>query len=184
MTNSSNPVNHQGDWLRREGVPALTPEQAADHVAVESVLNRFCHGLEAKDSRWFAALFAEDGRITLDSDSASGEIAGRARIESWHSERFARLERESLFRRHQVVVPVVNIEGDRAELIAYLTSDAMQFEDSRIHIQMGRYEASFLRTPEGWRIEALRELLFFEYRANEHQYHLNGREALQAAGRA
>ena len=178
MINPKSPVNYNSGWLTSEGVTVLSEAEASACDTIEQMFNRFCQMFDADDAKGFSALFTPDATAEFDSDTAAGVIRGREAIAAWHHRHRQAQKKDGHFYRHQVLVPVINVSGDNAELLAYLTADALQYSDQHIHVDMGRYEAKLRRTPEGWQIAALQELLFFGFHCNEQVYHESGREAL------
>lgn len=118
-------------------------QQLVDVRAVEQVFVTYFDRVDAKDSEGAAALFAEDARIEI---MTGRQIAGRAA--------FARTLRAVLDQyvrtSHHLSNVRVTVDGDRAELVAYVDAVHRMVEDGRIWQLWARIVDVLERRDEGW----------------------------------
>lgn len=174
------------EWLLSEGVPALSPEEAADHVAIEQTLNRFCSLVDRDEPEALFALFAPDIRLKLDSeapDATEPVVArGMPSVRQWHEAHRARQKTAGHFYRRQLLVPVIHVEKEAAQVFAYLTLDRWDKQQDRILITMGRVEFGVTRAPDKsrWLIDSWTQTLHFTHQAAPHVWLFNGKQELKA----
>jgi 3-phenylpropionate/cinnamic acid dioxygenase small subunit len=123
----------------------MQTEDIADHFAIHNVLFRYAHALDDRDSPLLRTCFTEDavcevGTTLTGIDSivafAEGVLSGFDVTQ------------------HLIANPRCMIDGDRAESVCDLQAQHISrgAPAGERYVIGGRYEDSFERTPEGWRI--------------------------------
>lgn len=122
-----------------------------DIVAIEQVLNRYCHMLDRGDVDEVVELFTEDA-VLIPEYEGTGEHAGRARVRSWYENYARTVVDTTVGLRHRISTPMIEVTGDTARAVCYLDADAVGRASGKRSLTGGRYEDELRRTPEGWRI--------------------------------
>lgn len=117
-----------------------------DRADVARVLATFCARVDEYDIDAVAQVFTEDCTVDY-GPGRGGPQSGRARVA-------ARIARgQSQFRRthHQLGQSLVDIHGDRAHAVTYVTAWHEENDDSISEVRL-RYVDELTRTPSGWLI--------------------------------
>ena len=150
------------------------PDQpVADQLAIQSLLNQYCHVVDRGTVDEIAALFAEDA--ILRPLHEGGEIfEGRAAIRAWFESYDKRVRAAQRYRRHRNSVPFVTVDGDAATAECYLDSSAVMIAEGVINVSAGRYEDKLVKVDGRWFfkdrtiiINHIHAIAPFESRSNE-----------------
>jgi ketosteroid isomerase-like protein len=142
---------------RQEGgavpIRSLSPEQAADHVAIVDTIHAYSHAIDDKDLDLFLDCFTEDGvwtyRTGAEADP-SFRIQGRAALADWYAghHRAFPLGREN----HMTLHTRVTLDGDRARATSFYFVVRDYPDGLRVNTT-GRYLDELVRCEDGaWRI--------------------------------
>jgi 3-phenylpropionate/cinnamic acid dioxygenase small subunit len=111
-----------------------TDTLARDRDEIVQLLHRYNHALDGGDSAAFSALFTADAVFSMPHE----DIVGNAAITEWGKHVAGTV--------HVVANPVVQLDGDRAEVRAYfLTLQGVSISST------GTYRDDLTRTPDGWK---------------------------------
>lgn len=123
---------------------ANTPD-FADWLAICNVKADYCRLLDTKDWDGFAQLFTSD--LVMDTVEAGGEV-------TTDCESFVGSLREMLAEvktAHQVHSPLVEIDGDTADVI-WAMQDRLIWPGGNTMTGYGHYTELYRRTGQGWKI--------------------------------
>jgi len=128
----------------------MTERTLADRAAIADLLHAYCRALDEMDLGAIPALFTEDCVVSygprLESRGATQLAADLSRLWRWR--------RTS----HHLSNIVVRVDGDRAEAESYVLA-WHEAPDGRTATLFGQYRDRLLRTAEGWRIAARRQVM-------------------------
>lgn len=117
---------------------------------IENTLNRYALGYDDGDLAMVKNTFTSEAVLTLRvADGALvGPFEGREAIvnmmrEASHS--------QSDQRRHITTNVIIDVEGDRAESVSYLTIFSAQ-DGTLTALSMGKYEDELVHTEAGWKL--------------------------------
>ena len=131
-----------------------------DIVAIEQLLNRYCHKLDAGDVPAVVALFAEDAVLIPEYES-SGEHSGRAAIEAWYSNYGRQVVAGTSGLRHKISTAMIDVDGDSAQSVCYLDADGMDPSSGARTLSGGRYEDKLVRRDGVWLISERRIIVLY-----------------------
>jgi hypothetical protein len=136
----------------------MTPEQAADRVALRALVEEYAWMADTFDYQGYAALFTADATFAVRAPGADEpfvRIAGHeALMQALHAnDRFAQTF-------HAVHNHRCEVDGDQASGVTYCVARHHVEADSTVIITPLRYHDTYLRTPnDGWRFGS-RDLRF------------------------
>ena len=125
----------------------MTEFHTPDEVAVWQLLCRYSHTLDRGDIADVVDLFHPQATLILPPNPpAEGHPAIRRLYDDWR-----RTAREpTVWLRHRIDTPFINIEGDRAKGVCYLTADFLLRKKNRVQAMAGRYEDEMVRHEGRW----------------------------------
>jgi len=124
-------------------------------VAIEQLLNRYCHKLDQGDVEAVVALFADDAVLIPEYDG-SGEHAGRDAIRAWYSNSGRTVVAAARGLRHKISTAAIEIDGDEASSACYLDADSIDVRSGRRSLAGGRYLDRLVRRDGQWLIKERR----------------------------
>jgi ketosteroid isomerase-like protein len=133
-----------------------------DRVDITDVLYRYSSSVDKLDYEGVRSTLADD----LWAQYGNGEpVTGGDTVAAWIAEATATI----IWQHHQLSVYHVDIEGDRATALSYLTSHQVFTDDpDSAKILVARYHDELRRTPAGWKISRrVMEILWGESRADD-----------------
>jgi uncharacterized protein (TIGR02246 family) len=126
-----------------------------DIVAIEQVLNRYCHKLDRGDVPAVVALFAEEA-VLIPEYEGTGPHEGRNAIQAWYTRYNAQTTAGTRGLRHKISTAMIAVNGDTAESVCYLDADSVDPETGARSLAGGRYEDKLVRRDGGWLISERR----------------------------
>jgi ketosteroid isomerase-like protein len=126
-----------------------------DLIAIEQLLNRYCHRLDRGDVSGVMALFTDDA-VLVPEYEAGGEHAGRAAVEAWYNRYASSVVAGARGLRHTISTAMIDVDGDRATSVCYLDADSVSADTGRRTLVGGRYEDELRRDGGVWRISRRR----------------------------
>lgn len=120
-----------------------------DIVAIQQLLNHYCHRLDGGDTEAVVALFAEDA-VLIPEYEGSGEHAGRAAIRAWYSNYSRRVVAATRGLRHKISTAAIEVNGDEAHSACYLDADSVDPGSGRRSLVGGRYLDRLVRREGRW----------------------------------
>ncbi len=126
------------------------PDQpVADHLAVLSCLNQYCHLVDRGEVDEIAALFAEDA-VLRPLYQGETPVTGRAAIRAWFQNHDDEIRAGRRHRRHKITSPFVKIDGDEASAWCYLDSSTVIIATNLMQVSAGRYEDKLVKVQGTW----------------------------------
>ncbi len=126
----------------------------ADRAAIEELLARYCHSVDAARADLFAGLFTEDAVL----ETPVGKAQGIAEIREWFDGRLALRQEEIQVRHLSLSVLLAQIEPDRirARSTLFYTWETLEIPREVSVKSTVLYEDVARRTSSGWRFESRR----------------------------
>ena len=126
-----------------------------DVIAIEQVLNRYCHKLDVGDVDAVVALFTEDG-VLIPEYEGTGEHAGREAIRAWYTNYGRQVSARASGLRHKISTAMIEVEGDTATSLCYLDADSVDSSTGKRSLAGGRYLDRLERRGGVWLIRERR----------------------------
>jgi hypothetical protein len=123
---------------------------AADITAIEQLLYRYCHAVDTGSPDDVAALFAE--AAVLDPAYTGGaKVHGRAAIRQWYVDYQKNTRGAVDHLRHVVSTPQIDVAGDEARSVCYLTANSISKANGQASWTAGAYHDRLVRENGAWR---------------------------------
>jgi uncharacterized protein (TIGR02246 family) len=122
-----------------------------DVIAIEQLLNRYCHKLDGGDVAAVMALFADDA-VLLPEYEGSERYQGREAIEAWYRRYSTRAGESVRGLRHKISTAMIDVDGDHARSVCYLDADSVDPSTGARSLAGGRYEDELVRRDGVWLI--------------------------------
>lgn len=148
--------------LNAAAIDEATVQALVDRIAITDVLHTYSSAVDRFDSDGVRGALADD----IWAKYGNGDpVEGGDKLASWIAEATASI----IWQHHQLSVYHVEIDGDHAKTISYLTSHQVFREDpDAAAILVARYHDELKRTEDGWKIsKRVMELLWGESRADD-----------------
>ena len=124
-------------------------EPSKDCIAVWQVLCRYCHYVDRRSMSDVAGLFHPEAEFIFPPNPpAAGREAILESLEEW--DKTAR--RPTAWLRHRIDTPMIEVDGDRATSVCYMTADFLLEKKNSVQALIGRYEDEFIRYEGRWMI--------------------------------
>ncbi len=115
-----------------------------DHIAIQQLVARYNHAIDGGDGAAYADAFVDDGVL----DAGPLQVEGRAALQAF-ADTFAGSVRAP---RHVVANLVIDGEGDRAELRAYVQLYSLDGDPPRQEVRAsGIYTDTLVKRDGEWR---------------------------------
>lgn len=127
-----------------------TDQDARDRLNVSDTLYRYCSTIDQKDYSGLRAVFTEDARMRFSANGVWNDwIEGADAIVAWVDKTTV----GQAMQHHLLSVYHVDVEGDQASILAYLTSHQSTADNPNQVLQMSsRYRDRLRRAGDGWLI--------------------------------
>ena len=128
----------------------MTTQDAADHLEIIQVIQRYVKAIDEKRFDVLASVFTEDAELVY--------LVGKQLIEASMKTAEATFKAflwKCFWTSHLVSDPTIELMGDRARASSRLTATHVQIRDDgsrNVWIVSGVYEDEFVREARGWRI--------------------------------
>lgn len=131
----------------------LSTQEVADRIEIQDLIARYGRAVDRSDWDALDEIFTPDASI--DYTAMGGIQGGVGEIKEYLPEALSVFVRTQ----HMMGVPVIEIQGDRAraETSCHNPMVLRDGDDPQLMVCGLWYHESFVRTPDGWRIEDLRE---------------------------
>jgi len=147
--------------LNPAAVDETTVHALVDRLAITDVLNTYSSAVDRFDSAAVRGVLADD----IWAKYGNGDpVEGGDTLAAWIAEATATI----VWQHHQLSVYHVELDGDHAKTLSYLTSHQVFSGDSAAKILVARYHDELRRTDDGWKIsKRVMELLWGESREDD-----------------
>jgi ketosteroid isomerase-like protein len=123
---------------------------SADITAIEQVLYRYCFAVDTGTPDDVAALFAETA--VLDPTYTGGaKVHGRAAIRQWYVDYQKNTRAAVDHLRHVVSNPQIDLSGDTATAVCYLTANSLAKGSGQASWTAGAYRDRLVKEGGAWR---------------------------------
>jgi SnoaL-like protein len=138
---------------------AITDEEAADRLAIRELIDAYAHFADRRQPEAQAALYADDGRTLVYTDSGASEPAQVLTGRAEHVEGFRTLSQYTATM-HFNGQSSINLDGDQATGETYTLAHHLLDTDAgrTLLVMFIRYEDRFVKREGTWRF-AERKLL-------------------------
>jgi len=109
-----------------------------DIIAIEQVLNDYCHRVDRGTAREVSELFSPDAVLKPYFDD-NYDVNGRSEIERWYGHYMENFRGHIRHLKHMIVSPVINILESQANSVCYFLASAVNNETDRGFSATGTY---------------------------------------------
>lgn len=138
---------------------------AADVIAIQQVLHRYCHVVDRGTVDEVAALFHPDA-VLLPAYESDKRYEGREAIRGWYANYDNTLRSGVKFLRHKIESPVIDVSGDEAVSTCYLDADAITASTDKPMIVFGRYDDRFVKDGGRWYFKERKIITYYSLAAD------------------
>ena len=128
---------------------------ANDHREIEQTLARYCHRVDRGTAKEVAALFAHDAILSPHFDGPY-EVYGREGIRGWYAFYHQTLRASVTTLKHLIHSTMIDVEGDVATSVCYLTAYFIKKEDKTAYQVQGTYHDTLVRDGDSWLFQTRR----------------------------
>ncbi|MFM7118774.1 MAG: nuclear transport factor 2 family protein [Gammaproteobacteria bacterium] len=129
-----------------------------DCVAIEQLLNHYCHKLDRGDIDAVVAMFTEDAVLRPDYEG-TGPHVGRAAIRAWYTRYGTQTLGAVRSLRHKISTAMIDVDGVYATSVCYLDADSVNLTTGKRSLAGGRYEDRLQRVDGSWLLAERRILI-------------------------
>ncbi len=156
---------------------AYTTDSAADVVAIQQLLARYCHWLDSdtSDAQCIVELFASDGAVwpAYEGDTLH---RGHEAIHAWYSRYLAASRSGSKLRRHLISSMRIEVEGSRGWAFSMLDAHGVQLAGNQLRFYAGAYEDDLVKVGGRWFFQQRRISLDYSWAAPAYELCRNGKQ--------
>ncbi len=126
-----------------------------DLAAIKQTLAAYCHRVDRGTADEVAALFAEDAVLSPYYDGEY-DVHGRDAIRGWYAFYHANLGASVRHLKHLVHSILIDVDGDAATSVCYLTAYFITKHDGTAYQAQGTYHDTLVRDGEHWLFQTRR----------------------------
>ena len=120
-----------------------------DIAAIKQTLASYCHRVDRGTATEVAELFAEDAILSPHHDGEY-EVYGRDGIREWYAFYHQTLGASVTNLKHLIQSIMIEVDGDSASSVCYLTAYFISKEDKTAYQVHGTYHDTLVRSGEQW----------------------------------
>lgn len=120
-----------------------------DLAAIKQTLASYCHRVDRGSADEVAALFAEDAILSPYYDGHY-DVYGRDAIRSWYAFYHQTLRAGVEHLKHLIHSIMIDVDGDAASSVCYLTAYFIKKEDHTAYQVQGTYYDTLVREGQEW----------------------------------
>ncbi len=127
----------------------MTPDEIRDRTEITDVLYRYAVAIDTKDYDLLESVFTRDA--TIDYNVERGTKLPFPEMKEWLRQALRMFSTTH----HSIANPLIEIDGDSARSVCYLTAAHVQLThegETNYAVLHGHYSDRLVRTSEGWRI--------------------------------
>ena len=124
-------------------------------IAIKQTLAQYCHRVDRGTASEVAALFAEDAVLQPRYDG-DYDVRGRAAIERWYAFYHANLRAEVRHLKHLIHSMMIDVDGDTATSVCYLTAYFITTDDGVAYQVQGTYFDTLRHIANRWLLQTRR----------------------------
>ena len=128
---------------------------STDYAAIKQTLAAYCHRVDRGTADDVAALFAPDAVLKPYYDGEY-DVNGRDAIRSWYAFYHEKLGGSVRHLKHLIHSIAIDLNGDRAASVCYLTAYFIMKEDNVAYQAQGTYNDTLVRVDDVWLFETRR----------------------------
>lgn len=122
---------------------------SADVVEIEQLLYRYCFAVDGGRTDEIASLFAEDATL-MALYAGDPPVKGRAAIHAWYANYKKAVNENAQHLRHTVTNPYIQVDGDQATAMCYLTADSVSKANGMASWTAGAYHDKLVKRDGRW----------------------------------
>lgn len=120
-----------------------------DISAIKQTLATYCHRVDRGTAAEVAELFAEDAILSPHYDGPY-DVYGREAIRGWYAFYHQTLGANVKHLKHLIHSIMIDVDGDAASSVCYLTAYFIAKEDNTAYQVQGTYYDTLVRAEDGW----------------------------------
>lgn len=170
-----------GGPIARQRPPFVTRgytlDTAADVVAIQQLLARYCHLLDSdtSDAQSIVELFTPDGAV-LPAYEGDTLHRGHEAIRAWFSRYLAASRAGGKLRRHLISASRIEVNGDRGWAFSMLDALGIQLAANQLRFYAGAYEDDLIKLGGRWFFQQRRISLDYSWAAPGYELSRNGKQ--------
>ncbi|MCF8142863.1 MAG: nuclear transport factor 2 family protein [Deltaproteobacteria bacterium] len=133
-----------------------------DILAIEQLLNRYCHVLDRGTVDELVELFHPTA-VLFPIYEGENRYEGWKAILAWYTNYKNRVQARLKFLRHKVQSPFISIEDDSAISVSYLDADSIKINTNEPIITFGRYDDMLVKDYGIWYFKERRIYIYYSY---------------------
>ncbi len=122
---------------------------ADDVVAIQQLLNTYCHKLDQSDVAAVVNLFAEEAVLKPEYEGNT-EHVGRDAVQAWYSNYSRTSSAAVIGLRHKISTAMIEVDGQTATSVCYLDADSIDPKTGARSLAGGRYEDKLVKRDGRW----------------------------------
>jgi len=126
-----------------------------DIADIEQTLAAYCHCVDRGTAEQVAALFARDA-VLMPYYDGRYDVHGREGIRGWYAFYHQTLGARVTNLKHLIHSMMIDIDGDAASSVCYLTAYFVAKEDNVGYQVQGTYHDTLVRSDDGWLFQTRR----------------------------
>lgn len=124
-------------------------------AAIEQTLAAYCHRVDRGTADEVAELFAEDA-ILMPYYDGKYDVHGREGVRGWYAFYHQRMGATVTDLKHLITAASIDIDGDAASSVCYLTALFTMKEDNVVYQAQGTYFDTLVRFGNAWLFQTRR----------------------------
>jgi hypothetical protein len=133
-----------------------------DQMAIEQLLNRYCHVLDRGTVDEVVDLFHRDA-VLLPAYESDDRHVGRDAVREWYADYDRTLRANVRYLRHKISPPLIEISGDRATSVCYFDADAIPTGMDQSMMLVGRYDDKLVKEGGRWLFEERKIVGYYSF---------------------
>ena len=154
-----------------------TLESAADVVAIQQLLARYCHLLDSdtSDIQRIVDLFHPQGEVRpiYENDTVH---RGHEAIRAWYANYLALTRQGSRLRRHLISESRIELSGAKGWAFSMLDAQGIQVKANRLVFFAGSYEDDLVKVGDRWFFQCRRIALDYGWNTTSYDLCRNGKQ--------
>ncbi len=129
--------------------PSAASPLVEDYLAIQQLLNKYCHVVDHGSSGDVAQLFHRDGALWPRHEGET-RYEGREAVRGWYQHWIETMRDQARYLRHKIIAPAIEISGNEARAVSYFDVDAISLATRSPILIFGQYDDKFVKDEGRW----------------------------------